>query len=57
MCISTDKCEENLKHQREDGERRPTDEEQWNLKVEKRARRCWHMPLIPTLGRQKQVDF
>ena len=21
------------------------------------ARRWWHMPLIPALGRQKQVDF
>ena len=27
------------------------------LKVEKRAGQWWHTPLIPALGRQRQVDL
>jgi hypothetical protein len=26
-------------------------------KKEKKSRRWWRMPLIPALGRQRQVDF
>jgi hypothetical protein len=27
------------------------------IKTDKRARQWWRMPLIPALGRQRQVDF
>jgi hypothetical protein len=28
-----------------------------SLRIKKSARQWWHMPLIPALGRWRQVDF
>jgi hypothetical protein len=32
-------------------------EQQLLLRTKLAARWCWHMPLIPELGRQRQADF